>query len=232
MKTIAIIQSNYIPWIGYFNIINNVDHFVLLDDVQYTRRDWRNRNQILTSHGLKWLTIPVNVKGNFNIKIHEVAAADDAWRIGHWDSITNSYARLPYFAPFQDVFQSLYTSCVERNLSTINHSFISSINEVMSIDTPMSWSMSFQDCPTEKSERLLYICKCLDADTYVSGKLAQSYLDVKKFEKAGVSVKWINYPDYSSTCPMPGFVNGVSVLDTIFRFGYDAKSLFVEHLWE
>lgn len=232
MKTVAIIQSNYIPWIGYFNIIRNVDHFVLLDDVQFTRRDWRNRNQILTSQGLKWLTIPVNVKGNFTIKIHEVLTSDSTWRISHWNALTNAYQKLSCFSLFENLFRDLYLSCEESNLSAINFRFISSINSILNIDTPISWSMDYEGCPTEKNERLLHICERLQADTYVSGKLAQSYLDVKKFEEAGVSVKWISYPDYSALNPMTGFVAGVSVLDTIFRFGYDAKSLFVEHLWE
>lgn len=232
MKTVAIIQSNYIPWIGYFNIINNVDHFVLLDDVQFTRRDWRNRNQILTSQGLKWLTIPVNVKGNFTIKIHEVFTSDNSWRTDHWNAITNSYRRLPYFTLFEDVFRPLYLTSEESNLSVINFHFISSINKILSIDTPISWSMDYLDCPIEKNERLLHICKCLNAGTYVSGKLAQSYLDESKFKQAGVSVKWINYPDYSTINSISGFVSGVSALDTIFRFGHDTKSLFVQHLWE
>lgn len=232
MKTVAIIQSNYIPWIGYFNIINNVDHFVLLDDVQYTRRDWRNRNQIATAQGHKWLTIPVNVKGNFTIKIHDVFAADNSWRKDHWNLITNSYKRHSTFSLFEDLFRDKYLNSEELNLSAINASFISLINRILGIDTPVTWSMDYPDCPTEKSERLLHICKCLKADAYVSGKLAQSYLDVEKFEHAGVSVKWINYPDYSTISSTPGFVAGVSVLDTIFRSGHDAKSLFVQHLWE
>jgi len=232
MKSVAIIQSNYIPWIGYFNIINNVDHFVLLDDVQYTRRDWRNRNLILTSKGQKWLTIPVNVKGNFNITIQEVFSTDDNWRRDHWNALINSYKKLPYFNIFEGLFRDQYLNQKESNLSAINFGFISSINKVLDISTPLSWSTDFQGCPTEKSERLLHICKCLKADTYVSGKLAQSYLDVRRFNQEGVAVKWVNYPNYATESKMPGFVVGVSVLDTIFRFGHDAKSIFVEHLWK
>ena len=82
-KRVAIIQSNYIPWKGYFNIIRDSDEFVLLDDVQYTRRDWRNRNLIKTKSGLKWLTIPVAVKGNYNIQIKDVMTVDNSWRKKH-----------------------------------------------------------------------------------------------------------------------------------------------------
>src|SRR6185369_16156960 len=83
-KTVAILQSNYIPWKGYFDLINLVDEFIIYDDAQYTRRDWRNRNQIKTPNGLSWLTIPVNVKGKYTQKIKETAVADTKWADEHW----------------------------------------------------------------------------------------------------------------------------------------------------
>src|SRR5688500_16771522 len=95
-KRVAIIQSNYIPWKGYFDIINSVDEFIFLDEVQYTRRDWRNRNLIKTANGLQWLTIPVNVKNNFSIRIDEVTVAESHWGLKHWASIQNSYSRSLY----------------------------------------------------------------------------------------------------------------------------------------
>ena len=230
MRSVAIIQSNYVPWVGYFNIISSVDHFVLLDDVQFTRRDWRNRNLISTEQGPRWLTIPVNVKGNFNIKIDEVLASGTTWRVDHWNLLDNTYRKFPYFGLFASSFRHQYLSNSEVKLSAINFGFISLINQILHVNTPISWSMEYPNCPAEKSERLLHICKCLRADTYVSGRLAQSYLDVRKFEKAGVAVKWIDYPNYLGK--MPGFVSGVSVIDTIFRFGPNTKSLLVEKLWE
>ena len=83
MKKIAILQSNYIPWKGYFDIINMVDEFVLYDDMQYTRRDWRNRNKIKTPNGLQWLTIPVQVKGKYLQKIKETKISEKKWTKNH-----------------------------------------------------------------------------------------------------------------------------------------------------
>src|SRR5437868_3785271 len=92
-KSIAIVQSNYIPWKGYFDMIRAVDEFILYDDVQYTRRDWRNRNRIKTPQGLQWLTIPVDVKGKYSQPICETRVADPRWAERHWKSIVHNYGR-------------------------------------------------------------------------------------------------------------------------------------------
>src|ERR1700759_1995113 len=94
---IAISQSNYIPWKGYFDLINSVDEFVLYDDVQYTRRDWRNRNLIKTPQGLQWLTIPVSVKGKFTQKINETVVTDLSWPTRHWRTLIGNYSHAAHF---------------------------------------------------------------------------------------------------------------------------------------
>src|SRR3954469_14306522 len=94
---IAILQSSYIPWKGYFDLIRAVDEFVLYDDVQFTRRDWRNRNRIKTQNGLLWLTIPVNVKGQYTAPTNAIEVADHAWTVKHWRSVVGSYSRAPHF---------------------------------------------------------------------------------------------------------------------------------------
>src|SRR5688572_25853676 len=119
-KRVAIIQSNYIPWKGYFDIIQSVDEFVLLDDVQYTRRDWRNRNLIKTPNGTKWLSIPVQVKGNYSIQIKDVLTSDDLWRGDHWNAITEAYRKCAYFSTYQDRFENIYLRDSEQALSQIN----------------------------------------------------------------------------------------------------------------
>src|SRR5437868_14961880 len=93
MKRVAILQSNYIPWKGYFDLIAAVDEFILYDDMQYTRRDWRNRNQIKTPAGIQWLTIPVEVKGKFHQRINETQVSDPDWPRHHWRTLELNYAR-------------------------------------------------------------------------------------------------------------------------------------------
>jgi hypothetical protein len=129
MKKIAISQSNYIPWKGYFDLINSVDEFTLYDDAQYTRRDWRNRNKIKTPQGLQWLTIPVDVKGKYFQKINETKISDKGWGVKHWQQIKQNYAKAKNFKKYKDIFEELYLSCKEEYLSEINHKFIIAINQ-------------------------------------------------------------------------------------------------------
>ena len=128
MKKIAISQSNYIPWKGYFDLINLVDEFILYDDMQYTRSDWRNRNKIKTPNGTNWLTIPINSKGNFLAKIIEMKIADKNWAVKHWQQIKHNYAKAKNFKKYKDIFEELYLICKEEYLSEINHKFIITIN--------------------------------------------------------------------------------------------------------
>lgn len=225
-KRVAIIQSNYIPWRGYFDIIDSVDAFVLLDDVQYTRRDWRNRNQIKTAQGLQWLTIPVDVKGQFDVKIKDVTVANAEWTSDHWNKISQAYRKAPHFATYSDVFEDAYLSCTEKYLSQINFRFLQLINSILEIKTPIYWSHDFS-MSTDKSQRLLDICLQLEAATYVSGPAAKDYLQTDKFELAGVNVEWMSYDGYRSYEQLHGdFVPNVSVIDLIFNEGPEAKQYF------
>jgi hypothetical protein len=225
-KKVAIIQSNYIPWKGYFDIIRRVDAFVLLDDVQFTRRDWRNRNLIKTQSGLKWLTIPVKVKGQFYIKIQDVYTEGTDWRKDHWNMIEHAYKTAPYFESYKETFRELYLSDDDENLSSINFKFLTLINQILNISTPIRFSREFEVSP-EKSERLLQICQHLGATTYLSGPAAQDYLNVASFESHHIGVEWMRYPAYPEYPQLHGpFEHGVSILDMIFNVGPDAPKYF------
>ncbi|HEX8038838.1 MAG TPA: WbqC family protein [Chryseosolibacter sp.] len=223
-RRIAITQSNYIPWKGYFNVIRETDAFVLLDDVQYTRRDWRNRNLIKTQAGVKWLTIPVDVKGNYYIRIKDVQTANDHWRIDHWNAIQNAYKRSPYFAEYREYFENIYLGSKERNLSIINFNFIKLINLLLKIETPIHWSMDF-DPPSGKTERLVHISKCLKASEYISGPAAKNYLDLKQFEENHIKVTWVDYSNYPVYRQLyEPFDHHVSIIDLLFNEGSNAPA--------
>jgi hypothetical protein len=130
-KKVAIIQSNYIPWKGYFDIINMVDEFIFLDEVQYTRRDWRNRNLIKTPRGLEWLTIPVQSKGNYTEPINNIKVAGSEWRMMHWNKIMVNYKKAEFFELYYDSFKQLYYKSDELFLSKINYAFIQLINKIL-----------------------------------------------------------------------------------------------------
>src|ERR1700754_2429408 len=96
-KRVAIVQSNYIPWKGYFDLIAAVDEFILYDDMQYTRRDWRNRNQIKTPLGVQWMTVPVQVKGKYYQKIKDTEIDGIDWAEAHWRLLAQNYRRAAHF---------------------------------------------------------------------------------------------------------------------------------------
>jgi len=222
MKRIAISQSNYIPWKGYFDLINTVDEFVLYDDMQFTRRDWRNRNQIKTPAGLQWLTIPVEVKGKFHQRINETKVSDPGWSRHHWRTLELTYARARHFDAYRDQVRELYLGVTSSGLSEINHRFLQAICGWLGIGTPLRWSSDYE-LEGERSERLLNICRQAGANVYHSGPAARDYLDTARFAAAGVEVVWMDYSGYPTYGQLHGdFQHGVSILDLLFNEGPDA----------
>lgn len=223
MKKVAILQSNYIPWKGYFDLINMVDEFILYDDMQYTKRDWRNRNKIKTPQGLKWLSIPVEVKGKYFQKITETKVSDKEWAKKHWQQIQQNYAKTKYFKEYKDIFEELYMKCDEEYLSQINYKFIITINEILGITTKIRWSSEFE-LINGQTEKLLGICKDCNADVYISGPAAKDYFDEELARQENIKVEWMNYSGYKEyeQLHLP-FEHGVTILDLIFNEGPNAK---------
>lgn len=221
-KSVAIVQSNYIPWRGYFDLINSVDEFILYDDMQYTIRDWRNRNIIKTANGPLWLTIPVEVKGKYHQAIKDVLVSDVSWARKHWASIVHSYSRAKCFQATKDLFAPLYEPAEERSLSLINHRFIVAICQFLGIETKISWSMAYE-MAGDKTEKLVHLCKQADASHYLSGPAAKSYLDESLFLQEGITVSYMNYDGYPPYEQLYGaFEPRVSILDLIFNEGSEA----------
>lgn len=223
MKSIAIVQSNYIPWKGYFDLISRVDEFVLYDDMQYTRRDWRNRNKIKTPQGLKWLTIPVEVKGKYYQSIRQTKIVDKTWAEGHFESIRQNYRKAAYFQDCSDWLRSLYEKAAALDfLSDVNFLFLSEINSRLGIRTRLRWSSEFEVIG-EKSERLASICEQAGGDCYVSGPAARDYLDSASFIARGIGVEWMDYSDYPEYRQLfAPFDHHVTVLDLILNEGGNA----------
>jgi hypothetical protein len=222
MKTVAILQSDYIPWKGYFDLINLADEFILFDDVQYTKRDWRNRNKIKTRNGAIWITIPVEVKGKYFQKIKETLITDPTWNKKHWESIVSNYAKCEYFREYKDMFRDLYLGSNERYLSLINYRFISAICRLLSIKTKISWSNDYR-IVEGKTERLVSLCKQSGAAEYISGPSAKGYIDEQQFSEAGIVLTYMGYSAYPEYDQMfPPFDHAVSIIDLIFNTGPDA----------
>jgi hypothetical protein len=221
-KKVAIVQSNYIPWKGYFDLINLVDEFILFDDMQYTRRDWRNRNIIKTPAGLKWLTIPVAVKGNFSQKIKDTIISDPRWARRHWDSIVHSYSKARHFGLYREQFKELYLNCDERFLSRINYLFLSAICKILGIATTISWSENYVSVDG-KTARLVSLCQQAGATTYISGPAARDYLDESLFESGRIKLQYMDYSSYPEYNQLfQPFEHSVSIIDLIFNEGPEA----------
>lgn len=221
-KRVAIAQSNYIPWKGYFDLINTVDEFILFDDAQYTVQDWRNRNKIKTAQGLLWLSIPIEVKGRLSKKICEARVSDLRWQATHWKSITQAYSKARCFAQYRECFEELYRSSSAQYLSESNYTFLSTLCPLLGIHTPLTWSSNYAIVPG-KTERLVALCQQAGATEYVSGPAAKSYLDETLFVSAGIRVQWMDYADYPEYHQLfPPFEHAVSVIDLLFNEGPNA----------
>lgn len=223
-KTAVILQSNYIPWKGYFDMMNRADAFVIYDHVQYTKDDWRNRNQIKTKDGPLWLTIPIRVKGLYPFPINQAQVADKSAVRKHWRTIQQTYARAPHFDGYRDLFEAAYNDIrQEPMLSKINHRLLLAVRDALGVTTSIHWDSEFE-FGENKTGKLVSICQQLGADTYLSGPAAKAYMDMGQFDAAGIAVKWMTYDGYPAyEQPYPPFEHGVSVLDLIFSTGPNAR---------
>lgn len=218
-KKVAISQSNYIPWKGYFDLINMVDEFILYDDMQYTRRDWRNRNMIKTPAGTLWLTIPVEVKGKYLQKIRETKTSGNNWREKHWQTIRHNYSQAPFLREYASLFEELYVGKNEIFLSMINYTFITAINKLLGITTKISWASDYR-LIKGKTERLVDLCIQSKATHYISGPSAKGYIVEKLFKKENIELSWMDYSGYPEYHQLyPPFKHEVSIVDLIFNEG-------------
>ena len=223
MKKIAIVQSNYIPWKGYFDNIAQVDDFILYDDMQYTKRDWRNRNLIKTPYGLKWLTIPVNVKGKYFQKINETKVSDKSWKTAHLGLIKQSYKRAKFYKDTWEWLEEVYMNCNYQYLSEINLHFIKAINKLLNIKTEIHLSHDFE-LHNDRNMRLINICKDLGGTDYFSGSAAKFYIDEGLFKQNDINLHYFDYSGYQEYNQLyDGFEHKVSILDLFFNLGDKTK---------
>ncbi len=221
-KSALITQSNYIPWKGYFDGIAQSDVFVLYDDMQYTRRDWRNRNKIKTAQGTLWLTIPVDVKGKYFQSIRDTKVADPQWGVDHWKSIEMNYRRAACFKEYGEAFKELYLNPPSEYLSEINFTFIQLICSILEIKTEFRWSSEFA-LADDRTQRLVDICVATGCTEYYTGPAAKAYMDESLFTAAGVHINYFDYSGYPPYTQLFGdFVHEVSVIDLILNEGANA----------
>jgi hypothetical protein len=216
LKKIAISQSNYIPWKGYFDLINSVDDFVFFDEVQFTRRDWRNRNKIIINNLVKWITIPIKNKGNYKEKINKVIVNDTNWKTKHMKIFKQAYRKSKFLENTLNILDEALDGG-EKNLSSINQKSIITISKYFNISTNFFDSSDFMEKKIDNlspSMRLIQICKKIKASIYVSGPLAKEYLDIDLFKKNNIEVQWFDYPNNKKNKK-----ENLSVVDNLMNYG-------------
>ena len=221
MKRVAISQSNYIPWKGYFDLINDVDLFVFYDDVQYTTRDWRNRNLIKTPNGLFWLSIPVG--SNRRRLINEVEINTHDWQHSHWTTICQFYKKSKYFNRYNEYFEDVYLNRKWKNLSVLNQYLVESISRnFLQISTEFANSTEYFR-KGEKQEAMCSLVLSTGATSYISGPAAKAYLEPSVFENLNIELIWKEYSGYPEYFQFyDPFCHNVSILDLLFHTGPDA----------
>jgi hypothetical protein len=229
MKKVAIVQSNYIPWKGYFDMIAAVDEFILYDDMQYTRRDWRNRNQIKTPQGVRWITVPVKVKGKYHQLIRETEIDGVEWAETHWKTITLNYRRVTHFDEVAAVFEGLYLDNGYSHLSLLNRALIEAVCRYLEIGTKISSSGDYA-LVDGRTERLADLCAQAGGTEYVSGPAAREYVEDSVFAERGIALTWFDYSGYPEYPQLWGeFTHGVTILDLLFNCGRNAPR-YMKHV--
>jgi hypothetical protein len=228
VKTVAMVQSSYIPWKGYFDQINMADVFVFYDDVQFTKEDWRTRNRIKTAQGPQWLTVPCGE--DLSRRICDVRIESDRWQRKHWKSIRQNYIRARHFERYRAFFESLYLERRWTSLSELNQTFTEAIaREILGITTEFRDSREFNLSPEkQKEERWLDLLPRIGAGRLIAGPKARNYLDdaaLRRVRERGVEIVWMDYSGYPEYEQLyPPFEHQVSIVDLIMNAGPDAPA--------
>lgn len=223
---VAVLQSNYLPWKGYFDIINDVDLFVFYDDVQFTKNDWRNRNLIKTRAGTQWITVPVGQ--DIRRKICDVTLPDSGWAKVHWRTLSQNYSRAPHFERYREFFESVYLHRTWATLSELNRHLIEGISRELGIGARFDDSRAYA-LEGQGSDRLLRLLTRVGARTYVSGPSARAYIDIAAFEREGIRVVFKSYEGYPEYTQLHApFEHRVSIVDMLFNLGPEAA----RYIWK
>ena len=219
---IAILQSNYIPWKGYFDLIHDVDIFIFYDVVKYTKNDWRNRNQIYTKNGKQWITIPIEAH-NVHNQINEVIISDTEWQKNHFKGLYLGYKKAPFFFQLEELMEDYLHTKTWNKLSDLNQYLIKKIASRMGITTIFKRAEDF-NIEGDKIERLISLLRQNEATSYLSGPAAKSYIDGKEylFKEHNITLKYKQYGPYDTYKQLsPPFENAVSIVDLIANIAWD-----------
>jgi hypothetical protein len=221
---VTILQPSYLPWLGFFDQMSRSDKFVLLDDVQYTRRDWRNRNKIRVKEGWSWLTVPVLQKNNFTQNLLETRIDNSvSWRRKHLQSLRQHYCKAPYFEKYfsrcEQIYEKDWEFLFDLCLETIHF-----LKEELGLNTPLLRSSEMNTVGT-KTERLISICRELGATKYLSGESASDYISEENFTSQGIELEYQHYEHPIYPQRYADFVPHLSAIDLLFNCGKESLGI-------
>jgi len=220
---VAIHQPQFMPWLGYFEKMDRADCFVLLDNVQFKKNEWQNRNRIKTAQGAQWLTVPVTF--SFPARIDEVEVNDGVnWRNKHLQALRTNYAKAPHWEEMRESLEGFYERDWER-LVEVNLASIGLLRKALGIDTELVIASDMDELSQEPTQRLVDICRKAGADTYLSGVDGAQYMEMERFAEAGIEVVFQEYepPEYSQL--FGEFVSHLSALDLVLNCGSDGRQI-------
>lgn len=223
---IAIHQPNYLPWANFFHKMAHCDVFILLDNVQYPRREYCNRTRVKSPQGAFWLTLPVE-KANINNRISEVRLYEPEKNLArHLQSLQHFYARAPYYRSLEEKLEPIYKKSWEY-LASLNIALIKILAGLLEITTPILLASNLGEPPGGRNQRIIYLCQKLGADVYLSGKGGESYNDQQALADAGITLEYQStiapvYPQGSGA-----FIASLSLVDLLAYAGQKSSC----YLW-
>jgi len=221
---LSILQPSYLPWLGFFDQMHRADSFVFLDDVQFTRRDWRNRNKIRTPNGWSWLTVPVLQKSRFTQLLKETRIDNSVpWRRKHGEAIRSHYAKAPYFDLYFPALESVYNKRWDFLLD-LCYETLGILQQALGIQVSLLKASEI-GIKAVKKEKILALCQTLKASHYLTGDSAQDYLCQEDFDPLGIVLEMQNYRHPSYHQRYPDFVPYLSVIDLLFNEGEQSLAI-------
>ena len=218
---VVILQPSYLPWRGYFHLIQQADVFVFYDDVQYDEHGWRNRNQIKTPQGVQWLSVPVYTHGVHTnaVQIKDIVIQKNkSWRSKHWRTLEQNYRRAPHFEQFAPMVAAFYQDDYEH-LADLTIATTTLLAQTLGLTKTRFLRSSQLPSEGTKTDRLISILQHLSATRYISGPSGANYIEPEKFTAAGIELEYMKY-EYPEYPQLYGpFADKLSVIDLLFNLG-------------
>jgi hypothetical protein len=220
---IAIHQPQYLPWLGYFDKMDQADAFCYLDNVQYKKNEWQNRNRLKTAQGWQWVTVPV--KYRFPQKIIEVTLNEAVkWQHKQLQALVTNYKKSLYFDDYFPIFESALKQDFD-SIADVNIHMITQIREILGFNSKPVVRASELSLSEDPTGRLIDICKHFCGDTYLAGQDGANYMDMEQFGKSGIKVitQKYDHPVYPQC--FGDFQSHMSIVDLIFNCGPESLDI-------